>query len=179
MSDYVALTRISPPGSYINAYGPGDLVSEEVVNNWGLVRGEEVTPVDGYQPPRPAEDSTDRAAWEAYVTGQGTELNAARAASLDELRAMYDAPEPEPVPAWQVNDGMTGATPVDATSVPVPAEVRDPAPADEVEVERPATSAPKAEWVDYVIAAGGSEEWARAKDTTKDDLMAWEPGRNG
>ena len=177
MSDYVALTRISPPNSYVNAYGPGDLVTEQVVADWGLVRGEHVEPVDGYKPPRPAENSTDRAAWEAYVTGQGTELDAARAASLAELRGMYDAPEPEPTPAWQVNDGMSGATPVDATNVPTPATVNDD-PADTPAVERPAASASKAEWVEYVVAAGGSEEWARNSDTTKADLTAWEPGRN-
>jgi hypothetical protein len=175
MSDYVALTRISPPNSYVNAYGPGDLVSEEVVTNWGLVRGEQVEPVDGYKPPRPDEASTDRAAWEGYVTGQGTDLDTARAASLDELRGLYPAPEPEPVPAWQVNDG---ATPVDATNVPTPAPVHTDVPADVPLPERPAASAPKAEWVEYVVTAGGSEEWARSADTTKADLTAWEPGRN-
>lgn len=181
MSDYVALTRISPPNSYVNAYGPGDLVSEEVVTNWGLIRGEQVEAADGYTPPRPAEDSTDRAAWEGYVTGQGTDLDTARAASLAELRGLYPAPEPEPVPAWQINDGMPGATPVDVTNVPTPAAVHQDGPgtAEATLPERPVASAPKAEWVEYVVAAGGSEEWARNNDTTKADLTAWEPGRNG
>lgn len=178
MGDYVALTQISAPNSYVYAYSPGDLVTEQVVTDWGLVRGEQVEPVDGYKPPRPAEDSTDRAAWEGYVTGQGTTLDDARAASLAELRDMYPAPEPEPTPAWQVNDGMSGATPVNATNVPVPTTVNpDDIPAADAP-ERPAASAPKAEWVEYVVAAGGSEEWARNSDTTKADLTAWEPGRN-
>jgi hypothetical protein len=182
MTDYRAKVRISPPNSYVNAYGPGDLVTEEVVANWGLVRGEDVEPVDDYKPPRPAETSTDRAAWEAFVTGQGTTLEDARAASLAELRDMYDAPEPEPTPAWQVNDGMTAnATPVSSDNVPTPAATHTDGPGTgdtQPSPERPPTSAAKADWVDYVIGAGGNEEWARAKDTTKDDLMAWEPGRN-
>lgn len=173
---YIAKRRIPAPGQYVNAYQPGDPVAEQVVRDWGL-DDDDVERAEDYQPPRPAETSTDRAAWESYVVGQGTSQEDARAASLRELRDMYERPTEE-VPAWQVNDGIVvgGATPVTAENHPAPAEVRAAEPA--AVPERPTKSAPKGEWVEWVVTAGASQEWARSGDTTKDDLMAWEPGRN-
>lgn len=46
---------------------------------------------------------------------------------------------------------------------------------DAVAAERPAESAKKAEWIDYVIAQGGDAAWARSGDTTKADLVDWQP----
>lgn len=178
MTDYVALQRIPAPGTYVTAYQPGDTLIEQVVRDWGLVIGEHVELAADYQPPRPAEDSTDRASWEAYVVGQGTTLEAARVASLDELRGLYEPPVVEPpahdLPANAAAEGVAGtglqnATPV--TSPTVPVEQFEPAQP----IERPEESALKQVWVDYVIKSGGDPEWARAKDTTKDDLIGWKP----
>jgi hypothetical protein len=168
MPDYIATRRITAPGQYVAAYQQGDGVPAEVVTSWGLQVPDDVEPAEGYQAPRPAENSNDRAAWEAYVTGQGTTLDDARAASIDELRDLYDAPPPEPTPAWQVNDAAPATQPV----VPVPMPQEPATPVDEPQQpERPAQSAAKSEWVDWAVAAGADKDWAHAKDTTKDDLM--------
>ncbi len=175
MPDFIAQKRIARPGTYVAGYQAGDPVPAQVVKDWELVVGDDgdVQIADDYQAPRPVEDSNDRASWEAYVVGQGTTLEDARAASLPELRGMYPAPPAPETPAWQVNDATGGATPVTAAVVPTPSA------APEVSVERPADNALKAEWVEYVVQAGGNSDWARDPSTKKDDLMAWEPGRNG
>jgi len=168
MPDYFAARRINAPGQYVTAYQPGDAVSADVVSAWELQVPDDVQPAEGYQAPRPSEDSTDRAAWEAYVTGQGTALNDARLASITELRGLYAAPPPEPVPAWQVNDGIQ---PVPAVQPPTdPTPVQDGEPATDGP-ERPAASATKPEWVTWAVQAGANKEWANASDTTKADLM--------
>jgi hypothetical protein len=184
MSDFIALHAINAPNSYARAYNPGDGIDAPVVEAWGLIVGDDVEPADGYRHPRPAEDSNDRASWEAYVVGKGTTLDDARAASLDGLRGMYEPdPAPEPpahdLPANASPEGVDGTgvqnpTPVDDTNIPGPDE---PAaePADVSTPDRPAESARKTDWVEYVIAAGGDETWAHADDTTKADLIAWKP----
>ena len=181
MSDFIALHAINAPNSYARAYNKGDGILADVVTAWGLIVGEDVEPADGYQHPRPAEDSNDRAAWEAYVIGQGTSLEDARAESLDGLRGLYDPPPPpEPpahdLPASVAPEGVDGtglnATPITGDTYPSPAS--DPANTPAADgPDRPAESAKKAEWVTYVIAAGAPEEWARDDDTTKADLIAW------
>lgn len=182
--EYVAQHRINAPGTYAAAYMRGDGVSAQVVADWGLAVPDDVQPADGYRPPRPAEDSTDRASWEAYVVGQGSTLDDARAASLDELRAMHDPdPEPEPpahdLPAGASPEGVDGTgvqnpTPVDN----VPSPVHDPQNAPPREIpDRPAESARKPEWVEWAIAAGADPAWANSDDTTKADLIAWQPGQ--
>lgn len=166
MSDYIASRRINAPGQYVTAYQPGDGVSADVVSAWELSVPDDVQPAEGYQAPRPAETSTDRAAWEAYVTGQGTDLTEARLASLDALRGLYAAPEPEPTPAWQVNDGVAPVPAVQPPADPQP----DPA---QVVPERPAASAPKADWVVWAVDAGADRQWASDDATTKANLMAY------
>jgi hypothetical protein len=180
MTDFIALHVINAPNSYARAYNPGDGVSGQVVADWGLVIGTDVDPADDYVPPRPAVDSADRASWESYVVAQGTTLDDARAASLTELREMYEPPVPEPpahdLPANAAAEGVAGSGWQNPTPVLVPSPVHDPsnAPAPEPP-ERPADSALKADWVDYAVKAGADYEWAHAKDTTKDDLMGFEP----
>ena len=187
MTDFIALHAINAPNSYARAYNTGDLIIADVVTAWGLSVGDDVEPAEGYKPPRPDEGSNDRAAWEAYVVGQGTTLDDARAASLTDLRGMYDAPPPPEPPAHDLPanaspEGVDGtglnATPVTADTYPSPAN--DPAvDISEGEVpdgpERPAESARKAEWVDYVVAAGGDPDWARDDSTTKAELIDWKP----
>lgn len=41
--------------------------------------------------------------------------------------------------------------------------------------QRPADSAPKADWVAYAIAQGADERWAKDSATTKANLQAYEP----
>lgn len=186
--DFVAQTRLGAPGTMVNAYQPGDFVPASVVETWGLAIPEQVVPADGYQPERPAEDSDNRVLWEAYVIGQGTTVEDARAASLDELRGMYDAPEVEPpahdLPASVAPEGVDGTGVGQVQPVP-PAQADSTAPTPEADAlpdgpggdapARPAESDRKAVWVDYVVVAGADEQWARADDTTKADLMAWTP----
>lgn len=184
MAEFIAKHRINAPGTYAGAYNSGDGVSAQVVTDWNLVIGVDVDPADDYTPPRPAENSNDRAAWEAYVVGQGTSLDDARAASLDELRGMYEPPAPpEPpahdLPANAAAEGVAGtgwqnATPVTAATVPSPAHDPVNAPVPEPPA-RPADSARKADWVDFVVRSGGDYQWAHADSTTKDDLIGWKP----
>lgn len=178
MSDYIALRPIYAPNSYALAYGKGDPVTAQVVTDWNLIVGTDVEPADGYTAPRPPEDSDDRAAWETYVVSKGTDPGTASAVSLDDLRAMYEPdPEPEPphhdLPATVAPEGVDGtgwqnATPVTADNTPGPQADPDPS--------RPAESAKKDEWVQYVKDAGADEAWANDPATTKSDLIAWTPG---
>lgn len=169
--DYIAQKRIGAPGTMVAAYQAGDEVTADVVEAWGLSVPDQVKPVDGYEAPRPAEESTDRAAWEAYVMGQGTLLEDARAASLGELRGLYDPPER---PAHEVADAAVAAGQVQ----PIPPDEPAPAPRPEP-LPRPNAGALKSAWVEYVESAGADPGWASADTTTKDDLMGWEPSADG
>jgi hypothetical protein len=158
MDEYIARTRITAPDTMQGGYNPGDPVSAYTVDAWDLTE-DQVEPAAGYESPRPAEDSTNRREWERYVIGQGTSREEAESVSLDQLKGLYDPPEP---PAWQQNDRAAGAN-------------RE---TGEGEVRRPAESAKKPDWVHYVVAGGGDEAWASDPSTTKDDLMAWELNSN-
>lgn len=165
MPDYEALQKIQAPGTLVIAYQPGDPVDASVVQEWGLTE-DQVAPYDDYEAPRPDDDSDDRAAWEAYVVSKGTSLEDARAAGLDELKAMYEKPPPPETPAWQINDAREAQMRAEAAASPA-------TPAGSVESDRPADSANKAEWIIYVIDHGGDSDWANAGSTTKGDLQAW------
>lgn len=175
MSDFIALHRINMPGSYAGAYNTGDPVSAVVVTEWDLQVGVDVDPADDYKPARPAEDSNDRALWESYVVGKGTDLDEARAASLDELRGMYE-PDPEPDPPAHDLPASVAPEGVDGTGVQHPTPVGDNVPSPQEADDRPALNARKADWVDYVVAHGADPD--RAEMATKDQLTAWEPGQD-
>lgn len=169
MSEYVALVPIQAPGTLVMAYRPGDPVAADVVTEWGLGE-DQVRPEADYEAPRPVEDSEDRAAWEAYVIGQGTSVEDARAASLEDLRDMYEPPAEPETPVWVLNDEKetqerVAAAGSAATPVSAPVPVSDP--------DRPADSAVKADWVAYVIDQGGDRAWAEDSSTTKEDLKNW------
>lgn len=178
MSDFVALHPINAPGSYARGYNTGDAVPAQVVDDWGLAVGDDVEPADGYDAPRPADGNDDRAAWEAYVVAKGTTVADAKAASLDELRGMYEPPPPPEPPAHDLpasvspegvdGTGVQNATQFTADNIPTPTE-----PLAEDTPERPAQSARKVEWVEYVVALGADWRWADA--ATKDDLVTWKP----
>jgi hypothetical protein len=175
MSDYIARQPINAPNSYARAYNPGDPVTAQVVAEWGLAVGTQVEPDGDYTAPRPAEDSDDRAAWETYVVGKGTSLADARAASLDDLRGLYEPdPQPEPpahdLPANAAAEGVDGtgwqnATPVGPDNIPGPDNT----------TARPAESAKKDVWVTWVVEQGADRGWAHDPETTKADLIAWAP----
>lgn len=151
--EYTALTSISPPGSLVYGYHRGDPVAGSVVENWGLVVGEQV--VEGPLDPeaetapvltRPTPEAT-RGEWEAWAVANGMDPERASQVAQEDLEAVEPAEEDEPV------DG-------------------DAPPA-----ERPAESAVKADWVAYVSARGSEADktWAAQTSTTKAELMAWEP----
>lgn len=177
--DFIAQHRINAPGSYAGGYMRGDTVAAQVVSDWGLRIPDDVTPADDYRPARPADDDS-RATWEAYVTARGTSAEDASAASLDELRGMYEPdPEPDPpahdLPANAAPEGVDGTGWQNATTVNVPAPGDDPQnrPAEPAP-ERPADSARKDAWVEWAVESGADPQWARDPDTTKDELKAWE-----
>jgi hypothetical protein len=185
MTDFVALHAINAPNTYARAYNQGDPVHADVVTAWELVIGDDpdtadVRVGDGYAHPRPEEDSGDRTAWEAYVVGKGTDPTEARAASLDDLRGMYE-PDPEPDPPAHDLPAAVAPEGVDGTGVQNPTPVADNVPApvegtpDGDDRDRPAESARKSEWVAYVVDSGGDRAWANADDTTKADLIEWKP----
>lgn len=166
MGDYVALQRIQAPGTLVMAYQPGDPVVASVVQEWGL-SADQVQMAEDYKAPRPEEDSDDRALWEAYVVGQGADVESARAASLEELKDMYEAPPEPETPAWEVNDAKETQERVAAAgSAATPESAPQPA-------GRPADSANKADWIVYVTKQGADNDWANATTTTKEDLKNW------
>lgn len=156
MTDYVALTGIKAPNTAVYGYQRGDLVHENVVQNWGLTVGSDVA--EGTELPddaepvapmeRPGAEGT-RADWEKWAIYNGLPEASAAVASQDELEAVT-APEPDAVPDDEPSE--QGEQPV-----------------------RPADSAAKAEWVDYAIALGADPQWARDSTTTKANLQAYEP----
>src|SRR4051812_36074642 len=156
VGDYVALKNIQAPGTLVLGYAKGDPVDAIVVKNWAL-DDTQVAPAEDYVPPRPAEESANRAEWESYVVGQGTSQDDARAASLDELKGMYEAPPPEEAPAWQVNDEQSREAQMTDEAAGSSAT-----PAGSVPVSRPSDSDPKATWISYVVGQGGDEGWANA-----------------
>jgi hypothetical protein len=148
--EYIAQRGIKAPGTMVWAYQRGDGVPTGAVENWELAVGEDgdVLPVNTGVVARP-EDDADRTAWEAYVIGQGTSTDEARAMSLDDLRGTYDPDDDQPVRSLT----------------------------DSGSPQRPADSDKKAAWVAYVTAMGADESWANASDTTKADLMNWQNDR--
>jgi hypothetical protein len=151
---YVTLAPVGPPGSLIYGYQAGEVIADEVVENWQLDETQvkhvepgaenEAVPAEptAVEPVRPGPEA-NRAEMEAYAVAIGAmSAEEAADASQDDL--------------WAVES--------DSTDEPAP-ETSD----------RPTDSALKAEWVEYVVRAGADEPWARDKATTKDDLMAWQP----
>lgn len=146
---YTALTSIGPPGSMVFGYRRGDEVAADVVDTWGLVVGEHVTtdPID----------------------------------PTSETVTPPPVPGPEDtVSTWQGFAVSRGMDPADADAADIEelqayAEDNQPAEGEAATVARPADGAVKSAWVDYVVAAGGDESWARDGATTKADLQGWSP----
>lgn len=145
-----ALRKILIPGTLAAGYQRGHEVPDSVIADWGLIEGEDYAAelVDDSAPAVAPRpvDDSDRAAWVSYVTSRGTDPDDAAQMQVSDLMKLY--PENE----------------------------HDSAPDGEPTPYRPADSARKAEWVEYVVAGGADPEWANASDTTKADLQEWQPG---
>lgn len=147
---YIAMGTLSAPGTLVAGYRRGDPVADSVVENWGLVVGEDVAEgelpeVAGPAPMvRPGVEDT-RATWERWAIANGMSEEDAAQVSQEELED-------------------TGPSDEGAPSDP----------------DRPADSAKKAEWVAYVQGRTDDEavqEWATDDSTTKAQLQAWTPGQ--
>lgn len=154
--EYVALTTIYAPGTSVAGYQRGHAVPADVVENWDLAVGTDVA--EGAELPeneggtpmqRPGPEAT-RATWERWAVANGMSEHDATIAAQDALEKIEAKKMAEPEPA------ASQAEPLE-----VPA--------------RPADSAPKADWIAYVVASGGDERWAGDSATTKANLQAWEP----
>lgn len=93
--DYTALRTIEYPKGQ-PAYLAGHGVMAQVVEDLGLVVGEDVAPARPDVVPRPA-GNAKRAEWVAYALAQGADPDEVDAATRDELRAQY-TPEDETGP---------------------------------------------------------------------------------
>lgn len=147
---YTAREAIMAPGTSVFGYRRGHEVPPEVVESWELTVGPDGQVVEG-----PLTEESERLAQTPP--------------SEADTRVTWEA--------WAVANGMSAEDAENATMDDLQA-IR---PAEAVtEPERPADSAKKAEWVDYVVARAGDDEqlkiWARDDATTKANLQAWEPG---
>lgn len=145
MSEYTALTSITPPGALVYGYHRGDPVSADVVGSWDLVVGEQV--VEGPLPDeapavvmgRPGPEAT-RAQWEAYAVANGMDPDDVAEATQDDLEAVRPADEP-----------VVGDRPAES-----------------------ANKAAWVAYVS-THGSESDKAWAEAVGTTKANLMAWEP----
>ena len=94
---FTALRSLTAPGTIVFGYRYGDPVEASVVENWGLVVGEDVTdgPIEDTVPltppaARPGPEA-NRAAWEGYAIAHGMSEKDAAEAPLEELQADRDA----------------------------------------------------------------------------------------
>jgi hypothetical protein len=190
MYDFIALHRIPEHGPA--AYQRGDDVTADGVERWHLIIGDDIIPARPNVVPRPADDAT-RSHWEAYALSRGADPADLDNMTATDIRERYpDDAEPEkfvrledkpdrlnPVdPSVVTEQGRrlppdpdrtertpdeAVATGVNAVNVPTESAAEGERPA------RPATSATKAEWVDYAVSQGSSRDEAEA--ATKADLI--------
>lgn len=88
--DYQALHAITDPIMGRVAYNEGDYLMAQVVDDWGLQPGVDVTALRPEQMARPA-GNAKRADWAAYALAQGADPDTVDALSRDELRDLYTA----------------------------------------------------------------------------------------
>ena len=156
MTDYVARKTLYAPGTSVAGYQRGHDVPASVVEDWALVVGDtddadvsegtELLDDETVTPAqRPGPEAT-RVTWERWAVANGMSEDDAAVAAQEALEKVEAAsPSPEVEP------------------------VADDAPV------RPADSAPKADWVAYVVDSGGDPQWAGDSATTKANLQAWTP----
>lgn len=92
-NEFTALTTIRQPGSYAIGYQRGAEVTGQVVEDWGLVVGEDVVAGDLAEEDTPArpvsrpDDGANRAEWESWAVANGMSEPDAAEASMDDLMA--------------------------------------------------------------------------------------------
>jgi hypothetical protein len=145
MTDYVALTGIMAPNTNVYGYQRGDRVHESVVSSWNLRIGTDVE--EG-----------------AELPAEVTSAPAVRPGA-ESTRADWEK--------WAVVNGMSEQDAAAASQDDL--EAADGTSEQGDRPERPADSAPKAEWQAYAVALGADEMWARDSATTKANLQAYEP----
>jgi hypothetical protein len=94
--DYIALQDILDPGYGRAAYREGEGLYAQVVEDWGLVVGEDVTPARPDSMPQPAGNAS-RAQWAKYAQIQGVDPDEVDGMTRDQLRDKFAA-EPDPDP---------------------------------------------------------------------------------
>lgn len=146
-NEFTALGSLKQPGvdTYAVGYRRGDAVTAVVVENWGLVVGEDVVEGDldedaaaAAPMARPGEGD-NRATWEAWAVANGMSTEDAAAASQDDLEA--------------VGEQATDDRPADG--------------AKKAEWVAYVSNHPQ--------ATDDDKAWASTDSTTKADLMAWQP----
>lgn len=85
--DYQALRAITDPNYGRIAYNEGDYLMAQVVEDWGLVVGEDVKPAQPDAVARPPGNAS-RSQWAAYRLAQGADPEQLDAMTRDELRDM-------------------------------------------------------------------------------------------
>ncbi len=93
--DFVALRTIEYPEGQ-PAYLAGQGVMAQVVDDLGLVVGEDVAPARPDVIPEPA-GNAPRSDWAAYAIGQGMSRDEADDLTRDELRARFGSDEPSKI----------------------------------------------------------------------------------
>lgn len=150
MSDYTALHGILAPGTSVFGYHRGAPISAQVVEEWGLTVGEVNDPdADVVAGDLPADAPAGR-----IVPRPDAGAN----------RARWEG--------YAIANGMPAAEAMVASQEDLETVVTTP---QGDQPERPADSAPKADWVAYAIERGADEQWARDSATTKANLQAYEP----
>lgn len=93
--DYVTLRVIPDALMGRPAYNEGEGIMAQVVEDLGLIVGEDVRPARPDSMDMPAA-SASRAQWAKYAEIQGVPQDEVDAATRDELRNRFIEPEPEP-----------------------------------------------------------------------------------
>lgn len=161
MTDYVALGPIYAPGTSVAGYQRGHAVPASVVEAWELTvgdgpdaqvaEGSDLPAHGGLSPMDRPGPEANRSTWEKWAVVNGMSAEDAAAAAQEALEKIE-------------------AKKADAEAFETIEEWDRPDPA-----ERPADSAPKADWIRYVIDSGGDRQWANDSATTKANLQAWQP----
>lgn len=93
-NEFTALGSVHAPDSYAAGYRRGDEVSAQVVENWGLVVGEDVVEGDLTEDNDPAvvrlhtrpNEGATRADWEAWAVYNGMDADDAATATMEDLQ---------------------------------------------------------------------------------------------
>jgi hypothetical protein len=105
--DFVALRTIEYPKGQ-PAYLAGHGVMAQVVEDLGLIVGEDVAPARPDVIPEPSGNAS-RAEWAAYAIGQGMTRDEADDLTRDELRARFAPDEPPEPPKTKTTKGAAPA----------------------------------------------------------------------